>query len=391
MPLNSFTRKLSLAAILCDALGVSIMIGFSIPLISLFMEQLGYDNTLIGLNAAVAALAVLVIGPFVTLFSARLGTVPTLILGNTLSAVGLLLFPFFSGAWSLFLLRALIGFGGALGWIVGETWISMLPSERWRGRVIAVYAIVFGIGLALGPVILNFMGTRGIAPFVFAAALLMVAGLPTLLVYRHAPVIGRKDQRVRVGYALRIAPVGILTAVLSGIAEQSLLGLLALWGLGIGLTTAGAVFLTTLFGLGGVLLMLPMGWLADKTDRFGLLIAVVVLSALCTLALPMMGANVSLLYATMVVLGGAVAGFYALGLTLIGQISTARDIDILSLNTVFVMAYTAGMVVGPVATGTGMDAWYPHGLMLVLTVLFLAFIPLALWLQRRPAVSFVNT
>jgi MFS family permease len=389
--LNSFARKLSLAAMLVNALGVSIMLGFSIPLISLFMERLGYGNTLIGMNAAVAALAVLVTGPFVTLISYRLGTVPTLILGHTLSALGLLLFPFFSGAWPLFLLRALIGFGGALGWIVGETWISMLPSERWRGRVIAAYAIVFGIGLALGPVILNFMGTRGVAPFVFAASLMILAGIPAAMVYRHAPAIGQRDQRVRVGYALRVAPVGILAAVLSGIAEQSLLGLLALWGLGIGLATAGAVFLTTLFGVGGVLLMLPMGWLADKMDRFGLLIGVVVLSALCTLGLPMMGSNTMLLYGTIVVLGGAVTGFYALGLTLIGEISTTRNVDILSLNTVFVMAYTAGMVVGPIATGAGMDTWYPHGLMLVLTVLFIAFIPLAFWLRRRLAVSFAGT
>lgn len=376
---------------LVNALGVSIMLGFSIPLISLFMERLGYGNTLIGTNAAVAALAVLVTGPFVTLISSRLGTVPTLILGHTLSALGLLLFPFFSAAWPLFLLRALIGFGGALGWIVGETWISMLPSERWRGRVIAAYAIVFGIGLALGPVILNFMGTRGVAPFVFAASLMILAGIPAVMVYRHAPAIGQRDQRVRVGYALRVAPVGILAAVLSGIAEQSLLGLLALWGLGIGLATAGAVFLTTLFGIGGVLLMLPMGWLADKMDRFGLLIGVVVLSALCTLGLPMMGGNTMLLYGTIVVLGGAVTGFYALGLTLIGEISTTRNVDILSLNTVFVMAYTAGMVVGPIATGAGMDTWYPHGLMLVLTVLFIAFIPLAFWLHRRLAASFAGT
>lgn len=382
-------RKLSLAAVLAGAFGVGMMLGFSIPLISLYMERLDYGSTLIGLNAATAALAILLSGPYVAMFAARFGTVPTLFLGNTLAAAGLLLFPWFSAAWPLFLLRGLIGFGNALGWIVGETWISMLPSERWRGRVIAAYAIVFGIGLSLGPVALNFIGTEGTAPFVFCAALLVGSGVPALVVYRHAPVLGQGTQRVRIRYALRIAPVGILAAFLCGVAEQSLLGLLPLWGLGIDLDTASAVFLTTLFAVGGVVFMLPIGWLTDRMDRFTLLVRVVALSTLCTLILPAMANLPMILSSTVLVLGGMVAAFYTLGLTLIGETSTTRNADLVSLNTVFIMAYTAGMVVGPIAAGAGMDLWPPHGLMLVLTILFAGFIPAAHWFQRRLAASYV--
>jgi len=388
-PLTPFARKLSLAAILSGAFGVGLTIGYSIPLISLFMERLGYGSTLIGLNAATAALAVLVTGPYVAVFSSRLGTVTTLLLGNFLTASGLLLFPFFAAPPALFALRALIGFGAALGWIVSETWISILPSERWRGRVIALYGIMFGVGLALGPVILNLVGTRGTMPFVVAAVLLAASGIPAAMVYRHAPVIGEKNQRVRVAYALRMAPVGIMAAALCGIAEQSLLGLLPLWGLGIGLTTASAVFLTTLFAVGGVMLMLPVGWLSDRMDRFGLLVGVVALGTLCTLVLPLLTGDRFALFATMLVLGGAVAAFYTLGLTLIGETGTARNADLVSLNTVFIMAYTAGMVVGPVASGGGMDVWPPHGLMLVLALLFALFIPAAYWFRRRLTVSYV--
>lgn len=382
-------RKLSLAAVLAGAFGVGMMLGFSVPLISLYMERLGYGSTLIGLNAATAALAVLVSGPYVAMFASRFGTVPTMFLGNVLAGAGLILFPYFAGAWPLFLLRGLIGFGNALGWIVGETWISMLPSERWRGRVIAAYAILFGTGLSLGPVALNFVGTEGTTPFLFCAGLLVASGVPALVVYRHAPTLGQGTQRVRIRYALRIAPVGILAAFLCGVAEQSLLGLLPLWGLGIDFDTASAVFLTTLFALGGVVFMLPIGWLTDRMDRFTLLVRVVALSTLCTLVLPGMAGLPTVLNATMLVLGGMVAAFYTLGLTLIGETAVTRDADLVSLNTVFIMAYTAGMVIGPITAGAGMDLWPPHGLMGVLTMLFAAFIPAAYWFQRRLAVSYV--
>jgi MFS family permease len=382
--LTPFARKLSLAAILSGAFGIGLKMGFSIPLIALYMERLGYGSTLIGMNAATAALAVLVTGPYVAVISSRLGSVPTLLLGNFLVAAGLVLLPLVEAALPLFALRALIGCGVALGWIVSETWISILPSERWRGRVIALYAILFGVGLAAGPLLLNVVGTQGNTPFLICAALVLGSGIPAALVYRHAPVIGERSQRVRVRYALRMAPVGVLAAFLCGIAEQSLLGLLALWGLGIGLSTAEAVFLTTLFAAGGVLLMLPVGWLSDRMSRFDLLIATVVLGALCTLTLPLMVGERPALYATMLVLGGAVAAFYVLGLTLIGETSARRNADLVSLNTVFIMAYTAGMVFGPIAAGTGMDLHPPHGLMLVLSLLFALFIPVAWWCRRQP-------
>jgi MFS family permease len=105
--------------------------------------------------------------------------------------------------------------------------------------------------------------------------------------------------------------------------------------------------------------------------------------------LPLISGSTPALYATMVILGGAVAGFYTLGLTLTGEASTTRNADMISLNTVFIMAYTTGMVIGPVAAGAGMDAWPPHGLMIVLTVLFASFIPGAYLIRRRLSESFV--
>ncbi|HSH41242.1 MAG TPA: MFS transporter [Arenicellales bacterium] len=381
-------RKLSLAAILSSAFGIGIAIGFSIPLISLFMERLGYGNTVIGMNAATAALSVLVCGPWVASLASRLGTVTTLLLGNALAATGLVAFAFFTAAGPLFVLRALIGFGAALGWIVTETWISLLPSERWRGRVIALYAILFSLGVSMGPVMLNLVGSHGARPFLVCAGLLIASGIPAVMVYRHAPPIGEKNQRVRIRYALRLAPVGVMTGLLCGIAEQSLLGLLSLWGLGIGLSTSNAVFLTTLFAVGGVVLMLPVGWLSDRADRFNLLIGVVVLGTLCTAALPLLAGSEAALFTVVLALGGAVAAFYVLGLTLIGETSTTRNADLVSLNTVFIMAYTVGMVIGPVAAGGGMDIWPPHGLMMVLTGLFAVFIPAAYWFRRRLALSY---
>ena len=72
--------------------------------------------------------------------------------------------------------------------------------------------------------------------------------------------------------------------------------------------------------------------------------------------------------------GGAVAGYYTVGLVLLTERFDAADLA--SANTTFIMAYTAGMVVGPALGGGAMDLWRPHGLIPVLALPAIGF----LWL-----------
>jgi len=75
-------------------------------------------------------------------------------------------------------------------------------------------------------------------------------------------------------------------------------------------------------------------------------------------------------------------GFYTQGIALLGE-SYPRD-ELADANTVFVVVYCAGGIVGPTLGGLAMDCWTPNGLLVFLSVapLLLAAGRLRRW--RRP-------
>ena len=74
--------------------------------------------------------------------------------------------------------------------------------------------------------------------------------------------------------------------------------------------------------------------------------------------------------------GGAVGAYYTLGMLNIGKVFKASDLT--AASSMFVMAYTVGMVVGPFLGSSSMQVFGPAGLLAVMGVVPLIFIPLVL-------------
>ncbi len=122
--LSPRARRISLAAIITSTFGVGINLGILTPLVALILERDGVDATLIGLNAAMPALAMLLFAGWIARLAGRVSAVGALLGGLALAVVSVLLMPLFRdlGAW--FLLRFLIGLSLSLPWVIGETWIN---------------------------------------------------------------------------------------------------------------------------------------------------------------------------------------------------------------------------------------------------------------------------
>ena len=97
-------RRLSLLAVNLCVLGVGVGIGALVPLMALRLAERGVGATVIGLNAAMFPLAVLVVGPMLPRLLARLGSLRSLYLGLSVTALSVLLLPLLPslGAWFLF-------------------------------------------------------------------------------------------------------------------------------------------------------------------------------------------------------------------------------------------------------------------------------------------------
>jgi len=366
-------RWWGLAAVMVSAVTTGLTIGMTIPLIALTMAAAGAGTALIGINAAMPALGILLTAPLAPWLIAVLGLVPTLVLGCVVSAVSLVLFPVFDSMVGLFALRIAAGFGLALLWVVSETWLSRLAIAQNRGRIVGLYSTLWSAGMVAGPLLLQLTGFGGLLPFAMGSALILLAAVP--------PVLGRAAARGRqTGAGHRrwswvlfgMAPGTILAGFITGFVETSLFTLLPLYGVAAGLESAVAVVMLSVFAAGGFASQLPFGWLADRLGPARVLIgaALVALTAALALAPAMIAGWV--LWPLLFVWGGAVSGFYTLGLTQLGQRVGLASLT--QANVLFIMAYTVGTLVGPTLAGTAMEVWPVHGLPLVVVVVYCGFL-----------------
>jgi MFS family permease len=253
-----------MAAYAC-VIATTAALGLSLPLLPLGIERAGYSSTMNGLSGVMGALALLVTAPFIPAWAARFGTVRLLIGCFLLAAGCMALFPL-SPIPLWYVLRFLMNAALQGLFIISEIWINTLATEKTRGRLIGLYGALATAGFAAGPAIAALFADGSMIPF-FLATGVILAGLVPVLAARdltpqpeHTPMSGLTA-------ALIAAPVAVLAAFFHAGAETAIASFLPVYAVREGWSGPNAILLMTVFGLGNVILQLPIGWLADKINR----------------------------------------------------------------------------------------------------------------------------
>lgn len=374
--LSAADRRRSLAAILASAFAVGLTISMTTPLVSLLLEARGHGGLVIGLVAAAYSVAILAFGPLVPPVMDRLGPVPTLIGGALVAAAAIAAIPHAGALAVIFMLRFMMGAGNAFDWIISETWVNSLPGEADRGMIVAAYTSIWGAGLAGGPILLNVTGTSGAGPFLVAAAFLVAAMVPVVAARRVAPPMAVPRRAGRLRGIARSAPLALGAGFVCGFGEGAFFALFPVHALRHGFDAGGAVLLLSIFAAGGIVLQMPLGWLADRLSRRVLLAGSAATALGCAAAVPWVLAAPAAAWAVLFLWGGAVGGFYTLGLIVLGSRHAGGDLA--AANTAFILSYTVGLIAGPAVAGTLMAAWPAHGLPATIAAVYAGFLAAAL-------------
>jgi MFS family permease len=378
--LTAAQRLLSLAAVTATAFGVGLSFGIGFPLTALTFEAWAQPKWMIGLAGAVPAIAVLLALPVLPRIVVRLGPVTAIALGCLAGAAGFAALYAFQSPAAWLIIRLLMSVGFALPWLAGETWINSVSEESMRGRVIAVYAIVFFTGFATGPFVLQNLGLDGPWPFIVGTLGSAVASIPIVLARRFAPEFCH-DGSSDVTSALRMAPAAMASAFIGGFAEITNLSLIPNVGLAAGLSQNEALGLLSAMTIGGIALQFPIGWLSDKVSRHAVTIGLAVAFVLLVLLLPFALASSGQAKVVCFLLGGAILGFYTLGLAVIGERIAPGDLA--AANAAFLVMYQAGSIVGPFAAGVAMTASPVNGFVAIMTGLMIICGVAVVLLERR--------
>ncbi len=375
-------RSYALTAILAALFAGSVGLGMTSPLIGLIMNAAGIPRTLIGLNHAMFALAIILFAPAAPRLMRRYGSAAFLIVCLLTSAVMLLTIHLFRPGWIWFPLRLVMGCGFAGLWVVSESAVNQSAREDRRGLLIGIYATIHTVGFAIGAYLIKDTGIEGPVPFLIAAGSMIVACLPILLV-RKLPPPAVEEIRTHIRSFLRQAPFVMAGAFVFGITDIGVVAMLPVYGVRAGLSQADAAFLLVAAQLANPLVQIPLGALADRFNRRSLLLVMAVLSVICAAAIGPAIQAPGLRVAILFVLGGALFAIYSLSLTLLGE--RFKGTRLAEANAAFVFMYGIGALVGPPLSGLAMDRWDPAGLIGFLGIIATAYLVFGIVSARRRA------
>lgn len=359
---SSFTageRRLSLLMINLSVFGAGVAWGALLPLMALRLARQGVDASMIGLNTAMSPIAILAVGPFLPRLIARLGTLASICYGLSAAAVTVLLLPALPSLPAWFVLRFLGGAAVSVQWVVSETWLNLVASERDRGRVMGLYATVMALGFAIGPSLVGLVGIDGWTPFLLIVLAMLLSASPLPFSRGLAPAMPAHQQAPLI-QLVRAQPLAMACAVLGGVADLALFSLLPVYGLRHSLDQAQILIAVSVFVGGNVVLQIPIGWLADHVSRRATLLLCILVTILGALLLRVAVGHGSWLHVLVFFLGGSTFATYTLGLGLLGDGFPRAQLA--AANVAFVMAYQVGSAGGPILAGMAMDIIGPEGL-----------------------------
>ncbi len=245
-------------------------------------------------------------------------------------------------SWAL--MRFVTGFCMAGLYVVAESWINNLATNKTRGKLMAIYMAVTMGGFSLGQLLLNVADPAGFELFVVTSLLVSLSLVPVSLSASSAP-----PSIVPTAMSLKalaaIVPTGIAASLLVGMAHGALLGMGAVYASTVGLRPSQVALFMGAPMLGGFVLQIPIGSLSDRVPRRGVMLAVAIGAVVTTTGLLVAPTSGPITYLLMFLVGGCSFPLYSLSISYTND--WLEQAQILGASAALVTVNSIGAVVGP--------------------------------------------
>ena len=167
-----------------DLLGFGILI----PILPSFaINELGVDETAVGIAIALYSLVQFIFNPILGKFSDKYGRKPVIVLCLITNSIGYLIFAFTNSYIILLFSRVVTGVGGS-SIAVAQAYIADITTRENRSKGMGLIGSAFGLGFVFGPLIGGFLSKLGYtatglgaASFSFIALVVTIILLPESL------------------------------------------------------------------------------------------------------------------------------------------------------------------------------------------------------------------
>ena len=371
-------RRRNLLAACAAIIVFGFAMGLTYPLLSLLLERRGVAESVIGLNAAMSPLGILLFSVFIPVLARRFGARTVTISAALSAAVILLSYQLFPSLEAWFVLRLLHGMVISALFVLSESWVVKYADPGSRGKVVAIYGAALAASFGAGPLLISLIGIDGWPPFVIGAVVLVGAVFPIAMIREE-----RLEAEAHAGWGDIIAfipkaPILLAAVFIFAVFDAATLSLIPVYGIRLGYDLSASSNMLTVLIVGNVILLLPIGWLIDRHDRRAVLAGLGAVTFALLLVLPMV-AGTWIQWPVLFIVGASGYGIYTCALAILGDRYTGHEL--IAGSSSFATMWGSGALAGSMIAGGAMQAFGPHGLPLSLAVCFAMFL-IGMWLRR---------
>ncbi|MET0483721.1 MAG: MFS transporter [Aestuariivirgaceae bacterium] len=360
----------NLVAAIATIVVADIGFGLTYPLLNIILESRHIDATVIGLNAAMGPLGIILSGPFIPRLVARFGGRRLALAAMIAIILVLLSFPLFPSIGVWFATRFLFGVAGSTLYTLSEAWILGFAPPDARGRVAAIYGSALSLGFSVGPFLLPYTGVEGWLPFVLAALLVALSALPLFFIDLDYTGLESAGSTTMLGFVRR-APLLLFAVATLTMFDAVMLAFFPIFGLRSGLDLKTASWALAVAIAGNAVLQYPIGWLADRWSRQGVLWIAAIATPLLAMSLPFV-VTTPLLWPVALLLGTSAYAVYIIAMTVMAD--RFQGTDLVAGSAAFGAMWGVGGIVGPPVAGIALDLLGPPGIAVTLTAIYVGLI-----------------
>lgn len=374
----------SFAALLLSVFLAQMSAGVLAPLDALAGAAAGFSKTEIGLLGSGHFFGFFV-GCFVTpRLIGTIGHSRAYAAFAAIGTIGVVLHPVLTGPWFWVGLRVLTGFMIAGCYTTMESWLQAKVTRETRGGVFALYRVTDLIGSLLAQLLVAVLDPTSYVAYNVVAVFGCLALLPLVLT-RHAAPPTPVAPRLQPLLGWQISPVAVMGALMSGVIGPAFRMVGPVYALDLGLSNTGIAWFLGASVIGGALIQIPVGRLADRHDRRKVLIAVSALGAITALAFVLnLPQSPMMLYLASGFFGASAFSIYSLAAAHANDHCAPEQI--VELNAALMFYYGLSAIVSPTIAAMMMNSLGPSALFIWIIIGFGGLILFTLYrLQRRPA------
>ncbi len=358
------------AAIACVTV-FGFALGQMFPLLSLIMEREGIAPDIIGYNASMQPIGILLSGFIVPPLVHRFGAKPVVVIAAFAAAAIVLCYPFMPIFWAWFGLRVLQGLAVSTLFSISEAWVVRFAEGPYRARIVGMYASVLALSFGLGSYTVALLGTTGFLPFAVGAAVLVLATIPVLLVREDAMPDEEGDGATSFLAFVTKAPVLLLAVGVFGVFDAACLGFLPVYGVKMGMTEQTAAMTLAVLSFGNVGLQVLIGWMADKLPKRPLMSALAVVTGLLAALIPSV-VHSAWLWIVLLIIGATSVGIYTVALAELGERFSGKEL--VTGTSAMSTTWGTGALFGALIAGQAMDLYGPNGFPYAMALVFVVFL-----------------